>query len=273
MKVLMLDLPISPSGAPAVDIATEILMESGRILISRFNENNSVRNKLGNGDIVTDADIIVEHSIIAQLMRHFPDDGFVAEESDPVEGNSGFVWVVDPLDGTRNYSMHIPFFCTTLALTRNEEVLMGLTYDPMRGELFKAIKGKGSFLNQSPVRPSRKKVLSEAMISYDLGNLEHAAFALEMLVNVIPKIGSTRLLGSAALGLAYAACGRTDIYFHNSLMPWDLASGLLLVSESGGLVSDKKGVPASLSSTGIIASGHDLHASFLTAIENEKWRY
>ena len=246
--------------------------EAGQTLLSRLHTEKEVSYK-GRANLVSDVDKLVERQVIEELRREFPGDGFLAEESEAVATTSGYTWIIDPLDGTRNYVLEIPHFCTVLALAKGDEVLLGLTYDPVRREMFQAIKGGGAFLNGSPMKVSVKTELEDALLSYDLGYVdEKASRAIELVLHLWPNIQGTRIMGSAALGLAYAACGRTDMYFHHNLAPWDLAASLVLVPEAGGVITDKYATPASLRSESIIASGAVLHARFLKATEGLAWR-
>lgn len=250
----------------------EVAVKAGETLLERFRGEMEVSYK-GRANLVTDVDTQVEAQVITTLAAEFPGCGFLAEESEAVASSSGYTWVIDPLDGTRNYTLGIPFFATVIALARDGEVLMGLTYDPSRREMFQATKGQGAFLNGEPTRVSPKTELEDALLSYDLGYVdEKAARAIEMVLSLWPNIQGTRMMGSAALGLAYAACGRVDMYFHHHLAPWDLAAGLLLVTEGGGVISDKYAVPASLRSESVIACGPELHARFLAATDGLPWR-
>ena len=190
-----------------------------------------------------------------------------------MSSTSGYTWIIDPLDGTRNYILGIPFFCVLIALAKDDDVLLGLTYDPVHQEMFQAVKGGGAFLNSSPIKVSRKTELGEALLSYDLGYADDkASRAIEMVLHLWPNIQSTRMMGSAGLGLAYAACGRIDMYFHHHLSPWDLAASLVLVPEAGGVVTDKYATQASLRSESVIASGGVLHDRFLRATDGLAWR-
>ena len=265
-------LPVARSGADALQVALRAAREAGDLLLERSHTEKEVSFK-GRADLVSDVDRLVESRIIEGLRSEYPDAGFLAEESEPVGGSSGYTWIIDPLDGTRNYILGIPFFCLVIALAKGDEVLLGLTYDPVRREMFQAVKGEGAYLNGSPISVSSKSRLEDALLSYDLGYVdETASRAIEMVLHLWPNIQGTRIMGSAALGLAYAACGRVDMYFHHNLSPWDVASGLLLVDEAGGIVTDKRANPATLYSGGVIASGVQLHAEFIRATEGLAWR-
>ncbi len=263
---------LSRSGRTALEVALDVSREAGETLLARLHTDKEVSYK-GRADLVSDVDRLVEARVIERLRAEFPGDGFLAEESEGVETSSGYTWIIDPLDGTRNYILGIPFFCTVLAMAEGQDVTLGLTFDPVRGEMFRAVRGGGAFLNDSPIKVSGKTELEEALLSYDLGYVdEKASTAIEMVLHLWPNIQATRIMGSAALGLAYAACGRTDMYFHHHLSPWDLAAALVLVPEAGGVVTDKYENPGSLCSESIIAAGRDLHAKFLRATDGLAWR-
>ena len=263
---------LSRSGRTALDVALEVSREAGEMLLSRLHTDLEVSYK-GRADLVSDVDKLVERHVIERLRSEFPDDGFLAEESAGVETSSGYTWIIDPLDGTRNYVLGIPFFCTVLAMAEGPEVTLGLTFDPVRGEMFRAVRGGGAYLNDSPISVSGKTELAEALLSYDLGTVDaKAATAIEMVLHLWPNIQATRIMGSAALGLAYAACGRTDVYFHHHLSPWDVAAALVLVPEAGGIVTDKYENPGSLCSGSVIVAGRELHARFMRATAGLAWR-
>ena len=265
-------LPLSRSGLSALEVALRVAEEAGQTLVDRFHGDLQVSYK-GRANLVSDVDKLVERQIIEGLRREFPDAGFLAEESEAVDSSSGYTWVIDPLDGTRNYIMGIPFFSQVIALAKGDDLLLGLTHDPIRGEVFHAVKGHGAFVNGSPIRVSAITELERALLGYDLGYVDHkASAAIEMMLHLWPNLQGTRVMGSAALGLAYAACGRVDLYLHHNLAPWDLASGLLLVREAGGVVTDKYASPATLHTDSVIASGKELHADFLRATEGLSWR-
>ena len=151
----------------------------------------------------------------------------LAEESgESGSADSPYVWIVDPVDGTRNYAIGVPYFATTIALARDGEVVYGATYDPSRDEMFEARRGGGATCNGEPVRVSERTSLSMATLATDMGyNDAMAGFALQLLDRLWPGMQAVRIMGSAALGLAYTASGRADVYFHHCLAPWDIAAG------------------------------------------------
>ena len=255
-----------------MDVALRVAEEAGQTLMDRLHTEKEVSYK-GRANLVSDVDKLVERRVIEELRGEFPDAGILAEESEAVPTTSGYTWIIDPLDGTRNYVLGIPFFCVIIALAKDDDVLLGLTYDPVRREMFQAVKGGGAFLNGSPINVSRKTELEDALLSYDLGYVdEKASKAIELVLHLWPNIQGTRMMGSAGLGLAYAACGRTDMYFHHNLAAWDLATSLVLVPEAGGVITDKYATLASLRSESVIASGSVLHGRFLEATDGLAWR-
>ena len=266
------DIPLSRTGRTAMEVSLEAARISGKIIKDRWLTQKEISFK-GRSDIVTDVDLAAEKAMLELLRDEFPDFAVLAEESKPIDGDSPYQWVVDPLDGTRNYAMGVPHFCTIVGLTRNEESVLGVTYDPIREELFSAESRGGAFFNGSPISVSDTGKIGDALISCDLGYVdEKAGLALDMLRSLWPGMASLRLMGSAGLGLAYAAAGRVDLFFHHSLSPWDVAAGLVIVQEAGGTVVDKQGKPANLRTPSVIASSHQLAQGFLDATEGLPWR-
>jgi myo-inositol-1(or 4)-monophosphatase len=167
----------------------------------------------------------------------------------------------------------VPHCCTVIALAQDKEVVLGVTYDPFRDEAFCAEKGKGATLNGKRVAVSDKQELRDCLIGCDLGYVDiKGTHALDLLHRLWPGMQGLRIMGSSSLSLAYASCGRLDLYFHHHLYPWDIAAGLLLVTEAGGVVLDKHGGQSDLSKESVIASSETLVRKFLEATEGFEWR-
>ncbi len=267
-------LPPSRSGRSALDLAVDAARRGGQVIRDRFLTDKVISFK-GRADVVTDVDLASEREILGLLRAEYPQLGILAEESAPIQSEtaSPYSWVVDPLDGTRNYANGIPHFCVVVALAQGEEMVLGVTYDPMREELFTAQAGQGAFLNGAAITVSARHELGECLLGFDLGYVdEKAGLALDMMRGLWPGFQSMRLMGSSALGLAYAAAGRVDLYFHHSLAPWDVASGLLLVREAGGEVVDRQGRRAVLHTPSVIAASPHLIDRFLKATDGMPWR-
>ena len=265
-------LPATADGRSAMDIALEATRAAGAIIREGWNSDREITFK-GRADIVTDIDVKAENAVLEILTGAFPDFGVLAEESSPVAGSSPYRWVVDPLDGTRNYAQSIPHFCTIVALAEDDEVIAGVVYDPVREETFTAAKGQGAFLNGAPISVSETTELSRSLLSFDLGYVdEKAGLAIDLLRALWPGMYSVRLMGSAGLGVAYAASGRVDLFFHHSLSPWDIAAGLILAKEAGGRVVDRQGNDAGLFTPSVICSSPVLIDGFLSATDGLPWR-
>lgn len=263
-----MEVPLSNSGKNSYEVADYAVTLAGDILTKRFNTLKDVRFK-SEGNPVTDVDIEVEQAMISVLRRAFPTFGILSEESPPIKSDSPYTWVIDPLDGTRNYVGGIPHFCTTIALAKNGTVLFGITYDPIRKEKFSSQKGSGAFVNQFPLSVSKKQDLKSSILGLDIGYYpKHAKAATQLVSAFQNQTQAIRILGSAALGLAYAASGRLDIYCHFSLEPWDLAAGILFIEEAGGMATDIQLVPANLASKSVIVSSSVLHSLFTEHLED-----
>ncbi len=269
---MSVELPRAASGRSARDVAEEACRLAGGILRQRFQSKMDITYK-GRGNLTTDVDHQVQAAVLGLLRREFPAVGSLAEEAPDVEPTTEYYWVVDPLDGTRNFATGVPFFSVVVALARRGEVVLGLTYDPMRDELFVGERGGGATLNGKPMAVSKRERLEDCTIGFDLGyDNAKALTALQLMQRLWPGMQTIRIMGSSALGLAYAAAGRIDLYFHHALSPWDVAAGLVLAPEAGGVYTDKHGGPSGLRSDGLIVSNRALHAEFLKATEGSEWR-
>jgi len=266
------DLPSSSSGKSPLEVARLCAREGERIVMAAFGRPQDVRVK-GRGNLVTAADLASERAIHEILAAEYPDHSVLSEETAASVGGEGWMWVVDPLDGTHNFARGIPFFCINIALCYREEPLVGLTFEPLRGEEFWAQKGEGAFVNGERIEVSQVESVGASLVAVGLGyDDERAGRMLALLHELWPGMQSIRITGSAALGLAYAACGRFDLFVHHVLFPWDSAAGILLVREAGGAMSDRDGGPVSIRSEGAIAGAPGAHADFLRLAAGRPWR-
>jgi len=254
------ELPLSAGGQTAEQVARACAGEAIRIIMDRYpsragGRREETRSK-GRGNFVTEADLAVNNALLELLHAEYPDHHVLSEETPgEVAGReSGWLWVVDPIDGTHNFSQGIPHFCFTIALCHDGEPVLGLTHAPVTGDEFFATKGGGLFVNGEPAYVSATPSLAESVLGLDLGyDDERAAELIALLARLWPGMQAARVMGSAALGLAFAACGRFDVYVHHFLYPWDSAAGILLVREGGGVVLDREGSPATPYSDSIMA--------------------
>jgi myo-inositol-1(or 4)-monophosphatase len=259
----MPDLPLSQSGKKALEVVSTAAKKAGDILLANFGSVKQVKHK-SQGNLVTEADILSEKFIIDALRKEYPDFGVISEESQPSIATNSYTWIIDPLDGTNNYTFGVPFFCVNIALVRDEDILLGVTYDPVRRELFHAEVGRGAYLNESRIRVTGLGCLRECLIGLDLGySQDRGKQMLDTVNRLWGRVHCIRLMGSSSLGLAYVACGRVSLYFHRYLFPWDIASGLLLVREAGGEVADWQGRQAFFQDTEVVASNLKLQREFL----------
>ncbi len=267
-----MELPLSVSGLSISDVAVEAVREAGCVLAENLPRDKEITFK-GRGNVVTNLDVQVEEMLKDRLLRELPGFGVLCEEGEAIEGETGYTWVMDPLDGTRNYASGSPIFTVNLGLVYEGEVVMGLTYDPMRGELFHSIKGQGVFVNGTPITVADRSSVQDSVVALDMGySDERAEKALRILADIWPGMQSIRIMGSAALALAYVAAGRIDLYFHHNLAPWDLVSGILLVKEAGGVITQGDGSEINYMSTSVVASNEAAHSDFLRLTEGSEYR-
>jgi myo-inositol-1(or 4)-monophosphatase len=223
-------------------------------------------------DFVTTIDKQSEEIIVNFLTKRFPNDEIFAEEGSVRKGSSGRTWIIDPLDGTLNYIHNIHFYSISIALVgENDELLVGTVYQPILKELFTAERGGGAYFNNRRVRVSRNYKAQQAFFAtgfpYKLG--EHVDTYFELFKEVVMETAGVRRPGSAALDLAYTACGKFDGFWEMNLHAWDIAAGALIVKEAGGIVTDFKGDNGFLDSGHIIATNGKLHGWLLEKVQKQ----
>ncbi len=229
--------------ATYLETAIEIAREAGALLLGYFERRVTFELK-GDYDLVTEADRASEKLVVERLRSHFPSHGIVAEEGGGHESASEFRWYVDPLDGTTNFAHSYPAFNITLALEQAGEMIAGVVFDPFRNELFEAERGGGAYLNRKRIRVSNTNRLEDSLVSTGFpSRRRHLNVNIHFYHQLAMGTHGVRRSGSAAIDLAYVACGRLDGFWEFGLNPWDLAAGRLLVAEAGGRHSDMKGRP------------------------------
>lgn len=243
--------------------------DAGRVLLEKFGRIEKITKK-GDINLVTEADLASEALITERIRSYYPRHGILAEESGEaiISGGDGEnKWIIDPLDGTTNYAHGYPCFCVTLALENKGEIVLGVTYDPTRDELFAAEKGNGATLNGKPIRVSKTNELGNAMLvtgfPYDVK--DRGRFARH-LTEFLLRSRAVRRDGSAAIDMAYVACGRFDGFWEEGLNPWDVAAGKLLIEEAGGQLSYYDGSPFSIYAPPIVCSNGLLHKEMLEVL-------
>jgi myo-inositol-1(or 4)-monophosphatase len=225
----------------------------------------------GPGDFVTLADKRAERIIQGELAKARPGYGFLLEEAGVIEGaDKTHRWIVDPLDGTTNFLHSIPLFTISIALEREGELVAGVIYNPVSDELFTAEKGQGAFVNDRRLRVSGRKQLADAVLTTGIPHSHRGdpdLFAREFRA-LSPLVAGLRRTGSAALDLAWLAAGRFDGYWERGLAAWDVAAGIVMVREAGGMVSDCDGKRTMLESGHILAANTDLHPLIEKALKS-----
>lgn len=255
-------MPVGTSGRTALEVAIALARQATRLLRHRYAKPVGTRWK-GRGNVVTEVDVLVERTVRDILATEFPDHAFLGEETAASTPRSGWLWVCDPIDGTKNFSRGIPHFAFTVGLWHNGGPVAGVTAHPMTRELFAAVAGRGSQRNGRPCAVSKVSSLERAVVALDLGYAhDRGAAQLELARRFWGNVETVRISGSAALGLAFVAAGKWDLFVHRNMQPWDLAAGILLVREAGGTVTDGAGRPADLDSEYIVAGTPAVHAEF-----------
>jgi myo-inositol-1(or 4)-monophosphatase len=244
----------------AADVAEHAAREGGRIL-EEWAQKFTVSEK-SRSNLVTEADFVSQQAIHQILKNAFPTHGFLGEEGLSSEGDDpDYRWIIDPLDGTGNYVHRFPYYGVSIALEYQSTMVVGIVFDPNRNELFRAVKDAGTTLNGEKITVSQNESLSESMLMASLPVATDASNpAVMRFLNVIPHAQSVQRSGSAALNLSNVAAGRLDGFWSTSLKPWDMAAGILLVTEAGGTVTTVDGSPFVVDDADLLASnGLSLH--------------
>ncbi len=256
-------------------LAIDIAREAGALALQRRNAGVTIAaTKSSLADIVTEADREVEAFIRERIAGARPDDGFLGEESGHSPGGSGVTWIVDPIDGTVNYTYGIPAYAVSIAAVLGDptpaswEAVAGAVFNPAVGELFHAARGHGAHLDGHPIRVNAEVSPAGALIATGFG-YDPATHrdTLDQLTRTMPLMRDLRRIGAASLDLAYVACGRLDGYFERGLNPWDHAAGALLVQEAGGRVGGSPDGHPGLSMT--IAAAEPLFTQLVRALASE----
>jgi len=244
--------------------AIEAAEGAGKIIRGRYFSKGSVSMK-GFRNLVTDADIAAECFILELIKERFPGHSVLSEEAGGIPSRTGYMWVVDPLDGTTNYAHRHPVFCVSVAVVKDDRPVIGVIHDPLRDHTFVAGRGDGATLNGSSIHVSDAGKFENAVFGVDWGHENKVrAKVLSCLNQLLPCCGTVRALGSAAIGLAYVAAGWTDGYFHPALKPWDSAAGILLVEEAGGRCSTVHGASYTIHLPDCVATNGFIHDDLLT---------
>lgn len=247
-------------------VAIEAAKEAGNILLRLSKETVSYRMK-NRLDIQAEGDLISEKYIIGRIKQSFPHHSILSEEKGEEIHNADYLWVIDPLDGTINFSRNIEEYAVSIALCKNKEVKLGVIYQPVTDNLYIAEEGKGSYLNgKKIVVSSQRETISALAATDNSSNPEARRDTFRILSHICTKVRHIRIFGSGALHLAKIAEGKLDFYYKTRFNFWDYAAGVILLQESGGRVTDFSGKPVTIQSKNIIASNGVIHAASLRLI-------
>lgn len=217
--------------------------EAAKILMENFDTDFEIGRKRDYNDLVTEIDKKSEAKIIEIIHKHFPGHNVLGEEGGDLNKESDYVWIVDPIDGTINYTHSLPIFCVSIALEIKGEVLLGIVYSPMAHEKFWAEKGKGAYLNDKKISVSEIEYLKDSLLvtGFPYGAKDNSDHCIDHFVNFV-KLGlPIRRLGSAAMDICYLAAGRFDAFWEVNLNAWDVAAAYLILTEAGGKITDFTG--------------------------------
>ena len=249
-----------------INVMSTAVIKAGKGLLRDFGEVDNLQiSRKGTANFVTAADIRTEKLLQRELSKVRPDFGFLMEEGGEVEGkDKSRRWIIDPLDGTNNFIHAIPYFCISVGLEEkdengNSEIIAGIIFDPIHNELFAAEKGKGAFLNGRKLYVTKRNALEDAMLVSGSPKSTQKTGSIAVTQKLAESGSIVRYLGASALDLAYLAAGRIDACWHYSIQPWDIAAGMLLVTEAGGSVTEPNGDIANIYSKSILGTNRHLH--------------
>jgi fructose-1,6-bisphosphatase/inositol monophosphatase family enzyme len=267
-----MQLPIGVSGATAVEVAHTCAEGASAIIRNGYGVTEVASTK-GRGNVVTEVDFEAERFVLSTLRKEFPGHAILSEETADSTRSQGWMWVVDPLDGTKNFSRAIPHFGFNLALCFESRPVLAIATHPLLRDVYLAVEGVGTALNAQPTAVSDCPLLAEAVVAIDMGyDAARGERQLSLAAHLWPGMQSLRISGSAALGFAYVASGKWDIYVHSDLQPWDIAAGLLLVREAGGVVRDREGNEATIYSREAVAANGATWEDFAERSRGLAWK-
>lgn len=253
-----------------INFAIETARAAGNILLEKFGRIKKITMK-GDINLVTEADLASEAVIIERIKTYHPKHSILAEESGEaivLGGDTTWKWIIDPLDGTTNYAHGYPCFAVTIALEHDGEIVLGVTFDPTRNEMFAAEKGQGATLNGKSIRVSTTEQLGSSLIvtgfPYDFKRKDDFA---RHLTSFLMQSRGVRRDGSAAIDMAYVACGRFDGFWEEGLNPWDMAAGKLMIEEAGGTITNYVGDPFNIYNPPVVASNGRIHEEMLAILD------
>lgn len=257
----MIHLPMHP----LVNIAVKAVRSASKIIVRAVDRLDTIQiEEKSPNNFVSEIDKLAEQEIIRIIHESYPNHAVLGEEGGS-SGSSDYTWIIDPIDGTTNFLYGNPHFCTSLGIKYKNRIEHGVIYDHLRHELFTATFGAGAFLNDRRIRISEQKYIAKSIIASSFGNKNSKDIEtyLKILAVLLPNVASTRRTGSAALDLAYTACGRTDGFLGINLALWDMAAGVLIIQEAGGIINDFNGKHNYLTTGSLIGGNQNIVKALL----------
>lgn len=259
--------------SPILNIAVNAARAAGDLIVRAYDKLDQVTvTQKEPNDYVTEVDRLAEREIIAIIRKAHPSHSFLCEESGEIKGKSEDTWIIDPLDGTRNFIHGFPHFAVSIAFEHKGKIEYGVVYDPIRQDLFVASRGKGAYLNDRRMRVSKRPNIEDCLVGTGFPfrhSEEKIATYTRTLQAMMPLCGDVRRAGAAALDLAYVAAGRLDGFWEMGLNLWDIAAGTLMIKEAGGLVCDFNGGEQFLESGNVIGANPKILKLLLKTIKQE----
>lgn len=245
----------------------DVIKEAGKIMMEGQMRKIQISSKSNVNDLVTEYDVMVENFIIEKIKVRYPTHSILGEESGNQELNGDFTWIIDPIDGTVNYAHHIPLFSCSIALLYKNELQLGAIYNPASNELFHAMKDHGAYLNEDKIFVSTNEDFKRSLLVTGFSyQATQSPYTFPLFEKIVSQNIPIRRLGSAALDLAYVACGRFDGFWEEGLKPWDIAAGYLIVKEAGGKITDFNNVEGTIFQKSTWVSNGKIHDEFLRTL-------
>lgn len=253
-----------------LETAKKTAEKAGRLLFQNYGKLKASQiTQKSKNDFVTEIDKRSEKLIIGAILKQFPRHGILGEEGSSVVGER-YRWIIDPLDGTSNYIHQFPMFAVSIGVMEGDRYVAGVVYDPLHREMFWALRGQGAYLNKKKIKVSQVPYLANALMSTGIPFRARKRFDeyMDSLKQISLASAGMRRGGSAALDLAYVACGRFDGFWEINLSPWDIAAGALIIREAGGAISDVWGGESYLQNGDVLASNKTLHGELKAITHN-----
>ena len=248
--------------------------KTGDIQLSYFGNISSIERKSSNIDLLTKADIESEKLIISKIKEKYPNHSIISEETESNLKDSEYTWIIDPLDGTTNFAHNLPIFAVSIALMKEDKIIMGVVYNPAANKCFYAELNKGAYLNDRLIQPSNAENLSDCLLATGFPYLHDKKYDLSFQIfkDFYDKTRGLRRLGAAALDLCFVAMGRFDGFYEYNLNTWDICAGALIASEAGCTVSDWNGKKFPKDGSRILCTNSKIHASMIKVLTKPEYK-